>query len=76
MVAAFIHKLDLFIHKSVFSVDAFRTVSVLPRPVCSPNFFVHQLLNPFIIFDLNVIIDPSCHGYPGLFLRVLYPREN
>lgn len=61
-----------FIYKSVFGVDAFRTVSVLSRPVCSPSFFVHQLLNTFIISDPNVIIDPSCHGYPGLFLCVLF----
>lgn len=61
-----------FIYKSVFSVDAFRTISVLPRPVCSPFFFVDQLLNPFIISDPNVIIDPSCNGSPGLFLCVLF----
>lgn len=61
-----------FVYKSVFSVDAFRTVSVLPGPVCSPYFFVYQLLNSFIISDLNAIIDSSCHGYPGRFLCVLF----
>lgn len=29
-------------------------------------------LNPFIISDPGVITGPSCHGYPGPFLRVLF----
>ncbi|KAI1240386.1 hypothetical protein IHE44_0008805 [Lamprotornis superbus] len=65
--------LDIILPHCVWChVDAFRTVSVLPGPVCSPYFFVHQLLNPFIISDPNVIIDSSCHGYPGPFLCVLF----
>lgn len=43
-------------------------LDLLPRPVYSPYFFVHQFLKPFIISEPNVIIDPSCHGYPGPFL--------
>lgn len=65
-----------FIYKSVFSVDAFRTASVLPRPVCSPYFFVRQLLNSSIISDPSVITDPSCHGYPGPFLRVFLQKTS